>query len=83
MCFYIFIYKNKIFITFIINIEKLLKDKIYYQNYKMKEKIFIGGILIFGSCIPIYNYYLLPVIRHKEMIDKIDSFDKRLKKLEK
>jgi hypothetical protein len=44
----------------------------------MKEKLFVG--------IPIYNYYLLPVIRHKEMIDKIDkndSFDKKLKKIEK
>ena len=42
-----------------------------------------GGISIIATCIPIYNYYLLPVIRHKEMMDKIDSFDKRLKKLEK
>ena len=43
----------------------------------------IGGISIIATSIPIYNYYLLPVIRHKEMMDKIDSFDKRLKKLEK
>lgn len=52
----------------------------------MNEKIFIGifgGIAIVATGIPIYNYYLLPVIRHKEMMDKIDSFDKRLKKLEK
>lgn len=42
----------------------------------MKKKIFMGGISI-------YNYYLLLVIRHKEMMDKIDEFDKRLKKLEK
>jgi hypothetical protein len=52
----------------------------------MKEKLFVGimgGITIFATGIPIYNYYLLPVIRHKEMMDKIDSFDKRLKKLEK
>ena len=52
----------------------------------MKEKMFIGiigGISIIATSIPIYNYYLLPVIRHKEMMDKIDSFDKRLKKLEK
>jgi hypothetical protein len=52
----------------------------------MKEKIIIGlfgGISIIATSIPIYNYYVLPVIRHKEMLDKIDTFDKRLKKLEK
>ena len=52
----------------------------------MKEKLFVGimgGISIFAASIPIYNYYLLPVIRHKEIMDKIDSFDKRLKKIEK
>ncbi len=52
----------------------------------MMEKMFIGivgGISIFATGIPIYNYYILPVIRHKEMMDKIDGFDKRLKKLEK
>jgi hypothetical protein len=52
----------------------------------MKDKVFIGiigGISIIASGIPIYNYYILPVIRHKEMMDKIDGFDKRLKKLEK
>ena len=52
----------------------------------MKEKMFIGiigGISILATGIPVYNYYILPVIRHKEMMDKIDSFDKRLKKLEK
>jgi hypothetical protein len=52
----------------------------------MKERLFIniiGGIAIVATGISIYNYYVLPVIRHKEMIDKIDSFDKRLKKLEK
>jgi len=57
----------------------------YYYNYQMKENMFIGiigGITIVAS-IPIYNYYVLPVIRHKEMMDKIDGFDKRLKKLEK
>ena len=51
----------------------------------MKENMFIdiiGGITIVAS-IPIYNYYVLPVIRHKEMMDKINGFDKRLKKLEK
>ena len=38
----------------------------------MKEKLFvgiIGGITIFATSIPIYNYYLLPVIRHKEMME--------------
>lgn len=52
----------------------------------MKEKMFIGifgGISVINICVPLYNYYILPVIRHKEMIDKIDGFDKRLKKLEK
>jgi hypothetical protein len=56
----------------------------------MKNKLFIGFVGIMGgislggaTCIPIYNYYLLLGIRHKEMMDKIDSFDKRLKKLEK
>jgi len=49
----------------------------------MKEKMIIciiGGITIIASGIPIYNYYILPVIRHKEMMDKIGGFDKRLKK---
>lgn len=48
----------------------------------MKEKMFIGiigGISIIATDIPIYNYYIVPVIRHKEMMDKIDGFDKRLK----
>jgi hypothetical protein len=52
----------------------------------MKEKIFIsiiGGIMMSVASIPIYNYYLLPVIRHKEIINKIENFDERLKKLEK
>lgn len=52
----------------------------------MKEKIFIGilgGISILATSIPIYNYYILHVIRDKEMMDKIDKFDERLKKLEK
>ena len=43
----------------------------------------IGGITIIVTGTPIYNYYILPIIRHKEMMDKIDGFDKRLKKLEK
>ena len=52
----------------------------------MKDKHFIGiigGISIIATGIPAYNHYILPVIRHKEMMDKIDGFDKRLKKLEK
>jgi hypothetical protein len=52
----------------------------------MKDKILIGifgSITIVATGIPILNYYLLPVIRHKEIMDRIDGFDKRLKKLEK
>ena len=52
----------------------------------MKEKMFVGmlcGIVISACGIPAYNYYVLPVIRHKEMMDKINGFDKRLKNLEK
>ena len=52
----------------------------------MKKKIFIGiigSISIIVTSIPICNYYILPIIRHKEMMDKIDEFDKRLKKIEK
>jgi hypothetical protein len=52
----------------------------------MKEKIFIdilGGISIVATSIPIYNYYILPVISDKELMYKIDKFDERLKKLEK
>lgn len=52
----------------------------------MKEKMIfgiIGCISIIATSIPICNYYLLPVIRHKEMMDKIDRFDKRLEKMEK
>jgi hypothetical protein len=45
----------------------------------MKDKIFIiVDISIIATSIPIYNYYILPVIRHKEILDKIDGFDKRL-----
>ena len=55
----------------------------------MKDKMFfgiiagIGGISMASGIQTVYNYYILPVIRHKEMMDKIDSFDKRLKILEK
>ena len=43
----------------------------------------IGGISMASGMQTIYNYYILPVIRHNEVMDKIDGFDKRLKKLEK
>jgi len=39
----------------------------------MKEKMFIGiigSISIIATGIPIYNYYILPDIRHKEMMEK-------------
>jgi len=39
----------------------------------MKEMFFIGffgGIAIMATSIPVYNYYLLPGIRHKELMDK-------------
>ena len=55
----------------------------------MKEKMFfgiigsIGGISMACGILSTYNYYILPVIRHREMIDKIDGFDKRLQNLEK
>ena len=54
----------------------------------MKEKILvgiiggIGGISMACGIQTIYHNYILPVIRDKETIDKIDGFDKRLKKLE-
>lgn len=51
----------------------------------MKDKgllSIIGGVLLISTSVPIYNYYILPVIRHKELMDKIDGFDERLKKLE-
>ena len=55
----------------------------------MKDKMLfgiiasIGGISMASGIQTIYNYYVLPVIRHREVIDKIDGFDKRLEKLEK
>jgi hypothetical protein len=42
-----------------------------------------GGMTIIATGIPVYNYYLLPGIRHKELMDKMDTIDKRLKKVEK
>lgn len=55
----------------------------------MKDKLFfgivgtIGGISMACGILSTYNYYILPVIRHKEVIDKIEGFDKRLKIVEK
>ena len=51
----------------------------------MKEKLYtgiIGGITVIRDITtissPLYSYYILPVVRHKELMDKIDGFDKRL-----
>jgi hypothetical protein len=52
----------------------------------MKKKMMIGvigGISLIVGVGQMYNYYILPVVRHKEMMEKIDRFDKRLEKLEK
>lgn len=52
----------------------------------MQDKTFlgmIGFISIIVSSMPMYNYYLSPVVRHKDILDKIDALDKRLKNLEK
>ena len=55
----------------------------------MKDKLFfgivgtIGGISMASGIQTIYNYYILPVIRHQEVMDKIDGFDTRLKTVEK
>ena len=54
----------------------------------MKDKMFIGiigtigGISMACSIQSIYNNYVLPFTRHKEVMDKIDGFDNRLKKVE-
>ena len=54
----------------------------------MKDKMFIGiigsigGISMACSIQSVYNNYVLPVIRHREVMDKIDGFDNRLKKVE-
>ena len=55
----------------------------------MKDKLFfgivgtIGGISMASGIQTIYNYYILPVIRHREVMDKIYGFDTRLKTVEK
>ena len=43
----------------------------------------IGGISMACSIQSIYNNYVLPFTRHKEVMDKIDGFDTRLKTVEK
>ena len=51
----------------------------------MKDKIVFGmtvGIAMIPLGITVYNYYVLPASRHKIMMDKLDSFEKRLKKFE-
>jgi len=69
-----------------------LKDDLCIYNksikilYNMKDKYLfsiIGTFSIIATSIPIYNYYLIPVFRHNEMMSKIDEIDKRLKKIEK
>jgi len=52
----------------------------------MKEKLFlsiVGGIAAIAAISPIYNYYYLPIIRHNELLNKMDTFESRLEKLEK
>ena len=69
----------------------LKEFKYNIQNiiYQMKDKLFfgivgtIGGISMASGIQTIYNYYILPVIRHREVMDKIDGFDTRLKTVEK
>jgi hypothetical protein len=49
----------------------------------MKNKATLGGIGVISLLImrvPVYNYYSLPVIRHKELIDKIYKYNEPLKK---
>lgn len=51
----------------------------------MKDTIMFGmavGIAMVPVGITVYNYYVLPANRHSIMMDKLDSFEKRLKKFE-
>ena len=51
----------------------------------MKEKMMIGiigGLSIIAISFPLYNNYVSPAIRHKEVMNKFEEIDKRLKKLE-
>jgi hypothetical protein len=52
---------------------------------RMKDKIVLAiatGLAMVPVGITVYNYYVLPANRHTEMMDKLDSFEKRLKKFE-
>jgi len=51
----------------------------------MKDKIVLAisiGLAMVPVGITVYNYYVLPANRHTEMMGKLDSFEKRLKKFE-
>lgn len=53
--------------------------------HNMKDTIVFGmavGIAMIPLGITVYNYYVLPASRHTIMMDKLDSFEKRLKKFE-
>ena len=64
-----------------------MKEKMFEKVfYKMFDKMFFGIIGTFSiviASIPICNFYVLPFIRHKEIMDKIDTSDKRTEKIEK
>ena len=52
---------------------------------RMKDKIVLAiatGLSMVPVGITVYNYYVLPANRHAEMMGKLDSFEKRLKKFE-
>jgi hypothetical protein len=52
---------------------------------RMKDKIVLAiatGLAMVPVGITVYNYYVLPANRHMEMMGKLDSFEKRLKKFE-
>jgi hypothetical protein len=49
----------------------------------MKAQLTVGFVGIILSGIQIFNGYVLPVIRHKELMDKVNTIDERLKKIEK
>jgi len=52
----------------------------------MKDNLVVSiasGIVLIAGGFTMYNYYVLPAIRHKELINKMNGFEERLKKLEK
>jgi len=52
---------------------------------RMKDKIVLAiatGLAMVPVGITVYNYYVLPANRHTEMMGKLDSFEKRIKKIE-